>query len=67
MHLIELTKAIKDRRKTLGINQKEISELTDIGLRTIKGLESGKSNPTLHTVLTILDVLGMELSIKTKK
>ena len=51
----------------MNINQKDLSELTEIGLRTIKGLESGKTNPTLKTVISILDVLGLELAIKTKK
>ena len=67
MHLQELIKIIKERRKILKVNQKELAELSEIGLRTVKGLESGKSNPTLKTVISILDVLGMELSIITKK
>jgi len=67
MHINDLVNAIKERRKILGINQEQLSELTEIGLRTIKGLESGKTNPTLKTISTILDVLGLELSIKTKK
>ena len=67
MHISKLTSVIKERRKTLDINQKELSELTEIGLRTIKGLESGKTNPTLKTIVKILDSLGLELTIKTKK
>ncbi len=67
MHIQELIKAIKERRRTLKINQKQLSELTEIGLRTIKGLESGKTNPTFKTVTTILDVLGLQLKITTKK
>ena len=67
MHLAELIKVIKDRRKILKINQKELSELTDLGLRTIKGLESGSTNPTLNTIISILDVLGLEISVITKK
>lgn len=67
MHINELKKAIKERRKILDINQKQLSELAEIGLRTIKGLESGKTNPTLKTIVTILDILGLELKIKTKK
>jgi predicted transcriptional regulator len=67
MHISYLTNTIKTRRKSLEINQEQLSDLTDIGLRTIKGLESGKTNPTLKTISTILDVLGLELTIKTKK
>jgi len=66
MHLEQLIKVIKERRKILKINQRELSEFTNIGLRTIKGLESGHTNPTLKTIVNILDVLGMELSIVTK-
>lgn len=67
MHILDLRKTIKERRKVLGINQKQLSELTEIGLRTIKGLEAGKTNPTLNTISTILDVLGLTLEIRTKK
>jgi predicted transcriptional regulator len=67
MHISKLTTVIKERRKNLDINQSQLSELTDIGLRTIKGLESGKTNPTLKTIVSVLDVLGLELTIKTKK
>lgn len=67
MHISELSQVIKERRKTLGINQRQISELTEIGLRTIKGIESGKTNPTLNTLTTILNVLGLELTIITQK
>ena len=67
MHLLDFATIIKERRKTLRINQKELSELTNIGLRTIIKIESGATNPTLKTITQILDVLGLELTIKTKK
>jgi len=67
MHISDITRVIKERRKVLGVNQEQLSELTDIGLRTIKGLEAGKTNPTLNTLVTILDVLGLSLEIITKK
>lgn len=67
MHLFELATLIKERRKSLDINQKELAELSELGLRTIKGLESGTTNPTLRTMGVILDVLGLELVVKTKK
>lgn len=67
MHILKLSKLIKERRKVLGINQMQLSELTEIGLRTIKGLETGNTNPTLHTLTTVLDVLGLSMEIKIKK
>ena len=67
MHLSDLILKIKQRRKTLDINQKELADLANVNLRTLKGLESGKSNPTIKTLMLILDVLGLELEIRTKK
>ena len=45
MHLKELIQALKKRRKILGVTQEHLAELSDVGLRTLKALESGKSNP----------------------
>lgn len=67
MHLSDIVIRIRKRRKTLGISQKELADLAKINLRTLKGLESGKSNPTIKTMMLILEVLGLELTIKTKK
>jgi len=50
----------------LQVTQEMLSDLTGLGLRTIKELESGKGNPTLKTVQRIAEVLGLELDIKLK-
>jgi len=65
-HFTGLINIIKERRKLLQVSQKTLSELSGIGLRTIKEFESGKGNPTLLTVQKLLDVLGMEISFKIK-
>ena len=54
MHISSLAELIKNRRKTLDINQEQLSELTEVGLRTIKGIEAQKTNPTLKTIVAIL-------------
>jgi transcriptional regulator with XRE-family HTH domain len=43
-----------------------LAELSGVGLRTVKQVESGKGNPTLSTLHKISDVLGMELCLKIK-
>ncbi len=48
------------------ITQKSLAELSGVGLRTLKHLESGHGNPTLETISKIADVLGMELCLKIK-
>lgn len=66
MHYKELVEMIKARREALQVNQETLAELSSVGLRTLKQLESGKGNPTLLTVQKITDVLGLELCLKLK-
>jgi len=67
MHLSEFIQIIKKRREVLGVTQEHLAELSGAGLRTLKALESGKSNPTLKTMNKLAEVLGMELKLEVKK
>ena len=67
MHLEGLVKIIKARREMLQVTQETLAELSGVGLRTLKQLESGKGNPTLLTLHKIADVLGMEVTLTLKK
>jgi transcriptional regulator with XRE-family HTH domain len=64
MHLVE---EIRRRRVALRVSQEELAELSGVGLRTLKQLESGRGNPTLHTLEKIAEVLGIELVLRLKK
>ena len=67
MHYQELVKFVKERREILRVNQETLAELSGVGLRTLKQFESGKGNPTLQTIQKLVDVLGLEISLKLKK
>jgi len=67
MHLSELIKILKKRRDVLGITQEYLAEMSGVGLRTLKALESGKANPTFETLNKLADVLGMELKLEIKQ
>ncbi len=67
MHLKELIQALKKRREELGVTQEHLADLSGVGLRTLKSLESGKSNPTFETLSKLARVLGMELKLEVKK
>ena len=67
MHLHEIIAAFKERRAILGVTQEQLAELSGVGLRTIKALESGSSNPTFETLFQLAEVLGMELKMVVKK
>jgi transcriptional regulator with XRE-family HTH domain len=67
MYLDESILALKERRIALAITQEQLAALSNIGLRTIKEIESGKGNPTFATLSKIADVLGMEIKLEVKK
>lgn len=67
MHFENLIKAIKERREMLQVTQETLSDLSGVGLRTLKQFESGKGNPTAQTLSKIADALGMELTFQIKK
>ena len=66
MHFTELIMMIKERRESLQITQKMLSELSGVGLRTVKQFESGNGNPTLITLKMLGDALGLEITLKIK-
>ena len=66
MHFEVLIEMIKSRRKALRITQRELADLSEVGLRTLKQFESGKGNPTLMTVQKWADILGLELCLQLK-
>jgi transcriptional regulator with XRE-family HTH domain len=63
----EIIKVIKERKDILKINQEYLAELSEVGIATLKRLESGKGNITLDNLRKIADVLGMELKLELKK
>ena len=67
MHFNHLIKIIKERREMLKVTQEVLSDLSGVGLRTLKQFEGGKGNPTLQTVSKLADALGLELTFQVKK
>jgi transcriptional regulator with XRE-family HTH domain len=67
MHQVELIKVLKDRREALKVTQEHLAELSGVGLRTLKAIESGKGNPTIETLYKLADVLGLELKLEIRK
>lgn len=63
----EIGKAIKDRRKKLGVNQQTLADLAGVAVNTVVAIERGEGNPQLATLLTILDTLGLQLDINIKR
>ncbi|MDL2227961.1 helix-turn-helix transcriptional regulator [Bacteroidales bacterium OttesenSCG-928-K03] len=64
---MKINELIKDRRNTLKISQSDLAEITGLGLRTVRLIESGKANPSLSTLEKLVDALGMDIRIELKK
>lgn len=62
----DLIQQIKKRRKVLNVTQETLSEVSGVGLRTLRQFESGKGNPTLETLTKICDALGLEIQLNIK-
>ena len=65
--LMELSDVLKSRRKTLEISQLDLAEMAGVGLATVKDIERKKGNPSMSTVLRILEVLGMEIVFQVRQ
>ena len=63
----EIIKVIKERKDILGINQEYLAELSEVGIATLKRLESGKGNITLNNLRKIANVLGLDINLEIKK
>lgn len=59
----QIGQTIKDRRKELGVTQREVAELAGVGINSLVAIERGKGNPSLKTLLRILEVLGLEIKL----
>ena len=62
----EIGKIIRERRKSLRVNQLELSELAGVGIITLVAIERGEGIPNLKTLLSILDTLGLQMTIELK-
>ena len=58
---------MKQRREILSLTQRDLAEMSQVGLATIKDIERGKGNPALNTVEKILDVLGIEIEYSIRQ
>lgn len=66
MNIQAISNAIVKRRKMLSVSQKELADLAGVSLHSIINLESGRGNPTLQLLLTVVEVLGMKMQLEVK-
>lgn len=66
MNTQEIGQLLKQRRRRLGVNQAALSEMSGAAVHTLSDIESGKANPTVKSLLPVLEVLGLELVVRVK-
>lgn len=54
-------------RKSKGLTQQQLSEISGISTSTISNLESGENSYTLRTLIRYAEALGYELDIEKKR
>ena len=59
----ELGTEMRKARKLLGLTQSQLALATDVGIRFIVDLESGKPTLRLEHVLRVIDTLGGQISL----
>ena len=53
-------------RKSKGLTQKQLSEITGLSTNTISNIESGDSSYTLRSLIRCAEALGYEINIDKK-
>jgi transcriptional regulator with XRE-family HTH domain len=65
--LVEIGEIIRQRRELLGLLQSQLSALSGISSRTIQLVEQGKGNPSIDTLIRLIDPLGLRLDLVLKE
>lgn len=63
----ELGELVKDARRAQGLLQTDLAGLSGTGNRFVVDLERGKPTLQLQKVLDMLDLLGLEVRVGTKR
>lgn len=66
MNYSNIGEIIKTRRKSLNITQPTLAALAGVGVNTLVAIERGNGNAKIHTILAILDTLGLKIDITLK-
>lgn len=62
----QIGKIIQERRDYLNLTQRDVAEMAGITFKSISQIELGIRNPSVNTLNSVLDVLGLELSVQIK-
>jgi len=61
IELRRLGRYLHEQRKATGLTLRSLSERAEVGVASIRALESGRSSPSLTTVLRVVGALGVTI------
>lgn len=59
-------KNIRERRQQLNVTQQTLADLAEVSINTLVAIERGTGNPSLSTLIRVLDTLGLEIKVQLK-
>lgn len=65
--ILNLGRTIQERRQLLGLLQPQLAAISGVSIRTIQLVEQGQGNPSLETLLSLADPLGLNLELQLKE
>lgn len=65
MNSDELAKIVRYFRKQTGLSQKQLAQVAGVGKTAVFDIEQGKTTVQLDTLLKVLDVLNIQVELKT--
>ncbi|CAL1520156.1 hypothetical protein MMC2321_03912 [Chitinophaga sp. MM2321] len=65
--VIDLGKKLRQRRELLRLLQPQLSALSGVSTRTIQLVERGQGNPSLQTLIQLIEPLGLQLDLNLKE
>jgi transcriptional regulator with XRE-family HTH domain len=67
MSAMEIGRLLRERRRSLGVSQRDLADLSGIAVHTLSNIESGDGNPSLEILGRILDTLGLEMVLRPRR
>ena len=65
-HASQIGALVRARRLKLGLRQQELAELAGCSTRFVHTVEAGKATIRLNKLIDVLEVLGLELTVKVR-
>lgn len=63
-NMVEIAHAVREARRSQGISQTVLAQLSNVGLRFVCEIEHGKKSVRFDKLLSVLTTLGLSLRLE---